>query len=115
MSRNNSGDLAYEANYCAGLRILDIKELEHGADSVREVAYFDVAPDWNTVCCLFANIDRRICSHVARLYVQHSTLMLPYLYTPPVIRGTSLLELVLTVMLDDNARLTCDTSTSEWW
>ncbi|XP_065188910.1 uncharacterized protein LOC135819602 [Sycon ciliatum] len=42
-------NLAYEANYCAGLRILDITDMEEGAEQVREVAYFDVAPDWNTV------------------------------------------------------------------
>ncbi|XP_065188911.1 uncharacterized protein LOC135819603 [Sycon ciliatum] len=43
------GNLAYEANYCAGLRILDVAAIEGGAEQVQEVAYFDVAPDWNTV------------------------------------------------------------------
>lgn len=37
------GDLAFEANYCAGLRVLDISEIQEGI--VRELGYFDVAPD----------------------------------------------------------------------
>ncbi|XP_065188912.1 uncharacterized protein LOC135819604 [Sycon ciliatum] len=43
------GNLAYETNYCAGLRILDITDMAEGAEQVREVAYFDVAPDWDSV------------------------------------------------------------------
>ena len=40
------GNLAYEANYCAGLRILDITDIETG--DLKEVGYFDVAPDCNS-------------------------------------------------------------------
>lgn len=36
-------NLAYEANYCAGLRILDVSNIQD-PDSVKEVGYFDVAP-----------------------------------------------------------------------
>ena len=36
------GNLAYEANYCAGLRILDITDIKGG--NLKEVGYFDVAP-----------------------------------------------------------------------
>ena len=35
--------MAYQSNYCAGLRILDVSNIE-GAD-LNEVGYFDVAPD----------------------------------------------------------------------
>ena len=37
------GDFAYQANYCAGLRILDVSNAATGVLS--EVAWFDVAPD----------------------------------------------------------------------
>lgn len=36
------GSLAYEANYRAGLRIIDLKRINSGA--LREVAYFDIYP-----------------------------------------------------------------------
>ena len=38
--------MAYETNYCAGLRILDVTKMNEGA--LKEVAYFDVAPDCNS-------------------------------------------------------------------
>ena len=41
------GDLVFQTNYCAGLRILDASDVAHGA-KLREVAYFDVAPDCDT-------------------------------------------------------------------
>ena len=40
------GDLAFEANYCAGLRILDVSEIQEG--TVKELGYFDVAPNCNS-------------------------------------------------------------------
>lgn len=39
------GNLAYQANYCAGLRILDVSEIAKEPPVLREVGYFDVAPD----------------------------------------------------------------------
>lgn len=36
-------NLAYESNYCAGLRILNVAEMKSG--QLQEVAYFDVDPD----------------------------------------------------------------------
>lgn len=40
------GSLTYETNYCAGLRILDISNIDSGGPSrVKEVGYFDTAPD----------------------------------------------------------------------
>ena len=36
-------NLAYQANYCAGLRVLDISNIREG--DLKEVGYFDVAPD----------------------------------------------------------------------
>ena len=39
MYRDN---LAYEANYCAGLRILDVSNIKN--TDVKEVGYFDVDP-----------------------------------------------------------------------
>ena len=39
------GNLAYEANYCAGLRILDISGIKETTPDIKEVGYFDVAPD----------------------------------------------------------------------
>lgn len=43
------GKLAYEANYCAGLRILDITNIQAENDpQLEEVGYFDVAPDCNS-------------------------------------------------------------------
>lgn len=44
LTRDN---LAYQANYCAGLRILDVSDIGE-RDGLREVGYFDVAPDCNT-------------------------------------------------------------------
>ena len=44
---SNRGNLAYEANYCAGLRILDVSNIQD-PDSVKEVGYFDVAPYCNS-------------------------------------------------------------------
>ena len=38
--------MAYETNYCAGLRILDVTKMNEG--DLKEVAYFDVAPDCNS-------------------------------------------------------------------
>ncbi|MGB3714346.1 MAG: choice-of-anchor B family protein [Candidatus Promineifilaceae bacterium] len=38
-----AGDFAYQSNFRAGLRILDIRDI--GGGSVEEVAYFDVDPD----------------------------------------------------------------------
>ena len=40
------GNLAFQSNYCAGLRILDVSEIEEG--ELRELGYFDVAPDCNS-------------------------------------------------------------------
>jgi choice-of-anchor B domain-containing protein len=40
------GDLVFETNYCAGLRILDARSVAHA--KLEEVAYFDVAPDCDT-------------------------------------------------------------------
>ena len=42
---NPRGNLVYEANYRAGLRILDVSNVKEDPDSVKEVGYFDVAPD----------------------------------------------------------------------
>lgn len=39
-------NLAYETNYCAGLRVLDVSEMKQGR--ISEVGYFDVAPDCNS-------------------------------------------------------------------
>lgn len=39
------GDLVYESNYCAGLRVLDCSDI----DNVNEVAYFDCDPDCSRV------------------------------------------------------------------
>lgn len=36
-------NLAYESNYCAGLRILDVTDMKTG--DLKEVAYLDVDPD----------------------------------------------------------------------
>jgi choice-of-anchor B domain-containing protein len=36
------GNLAYQSNYCAGLRILDVTNIKSG--ELEEVGYFDVAP-----------------------------------------------------------------------
>ena len=36
------GNLAYETNYCAGLRVLDITDMKKG--ELKEVGFFDVAP-----------------------------------------------------------------------
>lgn len=41
---NPRGNLVYEANYRAGLRILDVSTIKEDPDSVKEVGYFDVAP-----------------------------------------------------------------------
>ncbi|XP_062510156.1 uncharacterized protein LOC134186259 [Corticium candelabrum] len=40
------GNLAFQSNYCAGLRILDVSEIEEG--ELRELGYFDVAPSCNS-------------------------------------------------------------------
>lgn len=37
------GNLTFESNYCAGLRILDVSGMELG--ELKEVGFFDVAPD----------------------------------------------------------------------
>ena len=37
--------MVYEANYRAGLRILDVSNIKEDPESVKEVGYFDVAPD----------------------------------------------------------------------
>lgn len=37
------GNLAYETNYCAGLRVLNIDGIKEG--QLEEVGYFDVDPD----------------------------------------------------------------------
>ena len=37
------GNLAYESNYCAGLRILDVSNIKEG--NLTEVGYFDVSPN----------------------------------------------------------------------
>ena len=39
------GNLAYEANYCAGLRILKIDNIQDEDPQLEEVGFFDVAPD----------------------------------------------------------------------
>ena len=67
--QHTRGNLAYEANYCAGLRILDVAAIEGGAEQVQEVAYFDVAPDWNTVsdCVCFIPF-----TQLARLHNEQS-------------------------------------------
>ena len=36
----------WQANYCAGLRVLDASDMETG--TLTEVAYFDVAPECDT-------------------------------------------------------------------
>eukprot|EP01129_Flabellula_baltica_P013576 TRINITY_DN632_c0_g2_i3.p1 TRINITY_DN632_c0_g2~~TRINITY_DN632_c0_g2_i3.p1 ORF type:complete len:126 (-),score=29.74 TRINITY_DN632_c0_g2_i3:21-398(-) len=41
-------DLAYLANYCAGLRILDVGDVE----DVKEVGFFDVSPQCNNLSFL---------------------------------------------------------------
>ena len=38
-------NIAYETNYCAGLRILDVTDIKEG--KVTEVGYFDTDPDCN--------------------------------------------------------------------
>jgi len=40
-----NGDYAYESNYRAGLRIVDVKEVATG--NLEEVAYFDTYPEGN--------------------------------------------------------------------
>ena len=40
------GNLAYQANYCAGLRILNVEDIENAR--LEEVGYFDVAPSCNS-------------------------------------------------------------------
>ena len=42
------GNLAYESNYCAGLRILDISGIKANPPDIKEVGYFDVSPDCDT-------------------------------------------------------------------
>ena len=44
-STNDRGNLAYEANYCAGLRILDLTNIKDEDPQLVEVGFFDVAPD----------------------------------------------------------------------
>jgi len=39
------GNIAYESNYCAGLRVLDVTNMKEG--KIEELGYFDVAPDCN--------------------------------------------------------------------
>ncbi len=36
--------MAYEANYCAGLRILDISNIKDEDPQLEELGYFDVDP-----------------------------------------------------------------------
>ena len=38
------GNLAYQTNYCAGLRILDITGMTAEPPDIKEVGYFDMAP-----------------------------------------------------------------------
>jgi len=45
------GGLAYLANYCGGLRILDTSTIKAGGN-LAEVAFFDVAPDCATTSFL---------------------------------------------------------------
>jgi len=42
-----AGKLAFQSNYCAGLRILDVAQATQATPTVTESAYFDVAPDCN--------------------------------------------------------------------
>ncbi len=44
LAHNHRGNLVYEANYRAGLRILDVSTINKDPESVKEVGYFDVAP-----------------------------------------------------------------------
>ena len=39
------GNIAYESNYCAGLRVLDVTDMKEG--KVTEVGYFDTDPSCN--------------------------------------------------------------------
>jgi len=41
-----AGKLAFQSNYCAGLRILDVSQGTQTPPVVTETAYFDVAPDY---------------------------------------------------------------------
>lgn len=47
-SFTHRGNLAYETNYCAGLRILDISGIKADPPDIKEVGYFDVDPDCDT-------------------------------------------------------------------
>jgi choice-of-anchor B domain-containing protein len=38
--------VSWQANYCAGLRVLDARQLQTGV--TKELAYFDVSPECNT-------------------------------------------------------------------
>ena len=42
------GNLAYEANYCAGLRIIDVTNIKDEDPKLEEVGFFDVAPECNS-------------------------------------------------------------------
>jgi len=42
---NYRDTLAYESNYCAGLRILDVSKMEE-KDGIKEVGFFEVAPNF---------------------------------------------------------------------
>ena len=39
------GDIAYENNYCAGLWVLDVKDMKEG--KITEIGYFDTDPNCN--------------------------------------------------------------------
>ena len=43
------GDYAYQSNYKAGLRILDVSGVGEGPEGIREVAYFDTFPQGEDV------------------------------------------------------------------
>lgn len=45
-SLSHRGNLAYESNYCAGLRIMNITNIKEG--EISEVGYFDVSPMCNS-------------------------------------------------------------------
>lgn len=45
-THTHRGNLAYETNYCAGLRVLDVTDIKAG--KLNEVGFFDVAPDCNS-------------------------------------------------------------------
>lgn len=47
-STYHRGKLAYQTNYCAGLRIINIEKIQDANPKLEEVGYFDVSPECAT-------------------------------------------------------------------